>query len=166
MRFNSIRKCAWTAAAVLTLAGLMSAPAFASSTTATTFAVTATVNAACTVSATSLPFGTYSGTALKVNSSVTVTCSNSTAYSIGLNAGTTTGATTTNRLMAGPSGATLPYSLYSDTSYSVNWGNTTNAVTGTGNGAAQTLTVYGEIPAGQFPTPGSYSDTVTATVTY
>jgi len=28
------------------------------------------------------------------------------------------------------------------------------------------LTVYGQIPGGQFVTPGAYVDTITATVTY
>jgi spore coat protein U-like protein len=42
----------------------------------------------------------------------------------------------------------------------------TDTVPLTGNGAAQVETVYGQIPAGQFVAPGSYSDTITATVTY
>ena len=32
--------------------------------------------------------------------------------------------------------------------------------------AAQLITVYGQVAAGQSPTPGSYSDTITATVNY
>jgi spore coat protein U-like protein len=39
-------------------------------------------------------------------------------------------------------------------------------VSGTGNGNAQTLTVYGQLPAGQYVTPGAYADTITATITY
>jgi len=39
-------------------------------------------------------------------------------------------------------------------------------VAGTGTGAAQNLTVYGRIPASQFPGAGSYSDTVVVTLTY
>jgi spore coat protein U-like protein len=39
-------------------------------------------------------------------------------------------------------------------------------VTGTGNGAIQALTVYGQTPAGQYVSPGSYTDTITATITY
>lgn len=49
----------------------------------------------------------------------------------------------------------------------INWGNTAGTmVGGTGNGSAQTLTVYGEVPAGQAVTPGAYVDTITATITY
>jgi spore coat protein U-like protein len=36
----------------------------------------------------------------------------------------------------------------------------------TGSGTAQTLTVYGQVPAGQFVTPGNYADTITVTLTY
>jgi spore coat protein U-like protein len=62
----------------------------------------------------------------------------------------------------------LNYGLFSDAAWTTNWGNTsgTNWVTGTGNGAAQPLTVYGQIPAAQYVTPGSYSDTITVSVTY
>ena len=47
---------------------------------------------------------------------------------------------------------TLGYGLYSDATWTTNWGNTaaTNWVSGTGTGAAQALTVYGQIPAGQY----------------
>ncbi|MFI5309274.1 MAG: spore coat protein U domain-containing protein [Polyangiales bacterium] len=36
----------------------------------------------------------------------------------------------------------------------------------TGNGAAQALTVYGRIPAGQGVASGAYTDSVLATVNY
>jgi spore coat protein U-like protein len=70
--------------------------------------------------------------------------------------------------MTGPGSALLGYSLFSDSARTVNWGQTvgTDTVTGTGNGTAQALTVYGDVPAGQYLAPGSYSDTITATVTY
>ncbi len=64
--------------------------------------------------------------------------------------------------------ALLNYGLYSNGTWTTNWGNTsgTNWVSGTGNGAAQNITVYGQIPAGQYVTPGSYADTIAVTVTY
>jgi spore coat protein U-like protein len=48
------------------------------------------------------------------------------------------------------------------------WGITigTDTVSATGNGAAQTHTVYGRVPAQTTPAPATYSDTVTVTVTY
>jgi spore coat protein U-like protein len=63
---------------------------------------------------------------------------------------------------------TLTYSLYQDSGHATVWGNTigTNTVTGTGTGIAQTLTVYGQIPATQYAAPGAYTDTVNVTLTY
>jgi spore coat protein U-like protein len=99
---------------------------------------------------------------------VSVTCSNGTSYNVGLNAGTASGATVTTRAMSGPGSATLNYSLYQDSSHSTNWGNSvgTDTVLGTAIGAVQTLTIYGQVPANQYPAAGSYSDTITATITY
>jgi spore coat protein U-like protein len=39
-------------------------------------------------------------------------------------------------------------------------------VTGTGTGVAQPLTIYGTEPANQYVTPGAFTDTITAAVTY
>ena len=141
----------------------------ASATTATTsFSVTATVQATCLISGNNLAFGTYTGSAIAVSTNLSVTCTNGTTYNVGLNAGTASGATVTARAMTGPASATLNYGLYQDSGHVTNWGNTvgTDTKSGTGNGSAQTLTVYGQLAASQYPTPGSYSDTITATITY
>jgi spore coat protein U-like protein len=142
-------------------------PARAATATAT-FAVTATVQATCLISATPLPFGTYSGTQTDASSTITATCSNTTPYSIGLGVGGALGASVTARKMTGPTGTLLTYSLSRDSARTLNWGNTVNTdtVAGTGTGAAQAITVYGRIPAGQFVTAGAYTDTITATVTF
>ena len=97
-----------------------------------------------------------------------VTCTNGTTYNVGLNAGTVTGATVTTRAMTGPASATLSYALYQDSGHATNWRNTvgTDTKSGIGNGSAQTLTVYGQLAASQYPTPGAYTDTITATITY
>lgn len=133
----------------------------------TTFGVSATVLKDCIVSATALGFGNYTGAVNTANSTVTVTCTNSTTYTVGLGAGLATGATVTTRQMQNGA-ALLNYGLYSNTGLTTNWGNTslTNWVSGTGNGAAQALTVYGQIPAAQYVAPGSYTDTIAVTVTY
>ena len=130
--------------------------------------MTATVQATCLVSATPLAFGTYTGTQATSSSTVSVTCTNTTPYNVGLNAGGTTGATVSSRSMIGPGSALLGYSLFSDSARTSNWGQTigTDTVTGTGNGSAQALTVYGQVAAGQYVAPGAYADTITATVTY
>ena len=137
------------------------------STTTATIAVTATVFSACTITANALPFGTYSNGVNNATTTVTPTCTLATPYTVGLDAGTGTGATVAARkLTLGAN--TLTYTLYSDSARTVLWGNTigTNTVAGTGTGVFQTLTVYGQIPASQNVQPGNYTDTVTATLTY
>jgi spore coat protein U-like protein len=125
----------------------------------------ATVVAGCGISATSLAFPNYSGSAVQSTSTVTVTCTDTTPYTVGLNAGTWGASVTTRKMKNGA--AFLNYALYSDSSRTVNWGNTAGSwVSGTGNGSPQGLTVYGQVAAGQHVAPASYTDTITATVTY
>ena len=143
--------------------------AYAASTT-TTFAVQATITATCTInSASTLNFGTVGVLAGNTDqtSTIQVTCTNTTPYNIGLNAGTGTGATVAVRKMT--SGAnTVNYSLYSNSGRTTVWGNTigTDTQAATGNGSAQSYTVYGRVPAQATPAPGTYTDTITVTLTY
>jgi spore coat protein U-like protein len=136
--------------------------------TTTSFSVSAAVLSACSISATNLAFGTYSGSLINSTSTISVTCTISVPYNVGLNAGTATGATVTNRSMTGPSSTLLGYKLLSNSARTINWGNTvgTDTVAGTGTGTQQSLTVYGQLPANQLVLPGSYADTITATITY
>ena len=163
MKKSIITSAILAAAGVLTL-GLT---ANAATTTTATFAVTANVQANCTIAAAPLAFGNYTGAVNNATSTITATCTNTTPYNVGLDAGTSTGATVTTRKMVNGSN-TLGYSLFRDAAQTLNWGNTvgTDTLTGTGNGSSQSLTVYGQIPAAQFVTPGAYSDTITATLTY
>ena len=154
---------------VLLLSSITGLPkATQAATATTTFQVTATVQATCLISATNLAFGTYTGVVASSTSTITVTCTNTSPYNVGLNPGTAPGATVTTRKMTGPGAALLAYALYQDAGHTINWGQTvgTDTEAGTGNGSAQTLTVYGLLGAGQFPAPGAYVDTITATVTY
>ncbi len=153
-------------------AALVAMPAVAIAATATTtFQVTATVISVCTVSATDLAFGNYDASAGVPNdntSTVSVTCSNGSPYTVALDAGTGTGATVAVRRMSN-GGNTLNYSMYTTAGRTTVWGDGTGGTStqpGTGNGAGQNFTVYGRIPTGQFVTAGNYADTVTATVTY
>ena len=132
------------------------------------FAVKASMLAHCILSASPLVFGSYTGVVNNATTSIDVTCTNQTSYTVGLNQGKSSGATVTKRAMTGPAGSLLKYGLYSDSGHTRNWGNTaaTNWVSGAGAGSKQSLTVYGQIPAGQFPRPGSYSDTIIAKITY
>jgi spore coat protein U-like protein len=123
-----------------------------------------------TVAPTTLDFGTGVGL-LNANidqtSTITVTCSNSTGYNIGLGAGTAPGATVTTRSMVNGA-ALVNYRLYRDSGRTQNWGQTvgTDTVAGTGNGTAQSISVYGRVPVQTTPAAGTYTDTVAVTVTY
>ncbi|HEX3430829.1 MAG TPA: spore coat U domain-containing protein [Rhizomicrobium sp.] len=158
---------ACTAAAIGALLGL-GAPASAGTTT-TNFTVNATVVAACVASASNMGFGNYtasSATPDDANSTVTVTCTNNDAYTIALNGGDS-GHVAARAMENGLN--TLAYGVYTSSGYSTIWGDGTNGtstVAGTGNGAAQNYTAYGQIPVAEYSTAGSYSDTLTATVTF
>jgi spore coat protein U-like protein len=147
------------------------APALAAEATGS-FDVSATVGDSCSVSAADLAFGNVdplSATATTATAAIDVTCSNGTSYDVGLDAGGAAGATVTSRAMGDGDSNTLNYALYTDAARTNNWGNTvgTDTVSGTGNGSAQTQTVYGEIPGSQSGVPtGTYSDTINLTVTY
>lgn len=167
MKHLTALKSAMSAAALGCLAlAVASVPAAAATTATTTFLVSATVETSCTVSAAPLAFGTYDGTALnKSSGGITVTCTDGTPYTIGLDEGLNGGSGNTRYMINGTN--TLAYQLFSDTNYSVPWGNTSNTVASTGTGTAQTpFIVYGTIPAGEAVVPGTYQDTITATITY
>jgi spore coat protein U-like protein len=154
------------ALAVLALAG----PAAEAAVATGTFTSTITVQASCQVASTNtLDFGTQNllSANVDVQANFTVQCTNTTPYNIGLNAGSTAGGTVATRLMTSGA-ATIAYTMYSDAARTVNWGNTlvTDTVSGTGNGSAQVLTVYGRVPAQATPAPASYNDTVTVTINY
>src|SRR3954453_9291316 len=125
--------------------------------TTTTFAVQATITATCTInSASTLNFGNQGILAANVDqsSTVQVTCTNTTPYNIGLDAGTGSGATVATRKMTS-GGATVNYSLYSDSAHTTVWGTTigTDTVAATGNGTGQSYTVYGRVPPQTTPAP-------------
>lgn len=136
--------------------------------TTISFAVVALVQATCTISATPLAFGNYIGTQNDAAGTLTITCTNTTPYNVGLSAGTAPGGTVKTRAMTGPGGQLLNYAIFQESARSLNWGNTvgTDTVTGQGTGHAGGISLYGRIPAGQHIRPGSYADTVIATITY
>lgn len=151
------------------LAALMPAAADAGTAT-TTMPVSMTITAGCTVTATSVAFGTQStlSSAVTASGTLSVTCTNTTPYVVGLDQGSGTGATTAVRKMTGPSSATISYGLYQNSALTTNFGNTngTDTLAGTGTGGGQTITVYGKVPAQTSPAPGSYADVINVVVTY
>lgn len=125
---------------------------------------------ACSVSATNLQFGTIDplvATDHDSTSTITVTCSGilSTAYTVSLSTGS---GTYSQRQMS--SGANiLDYNLYTDSARTDIWGDgtgSTSAVSGSANETGTDHTVYGRSPHQPAALPGSYSDSITVTVTY
>ncbi|CUJ04503.1 Uncharacterized secreted protein [Achromobacter xylosoxidans] len=141
--------------------------------TTANMAVTLTITANCTIGANNLSFGSHGvlNTALNNTTTVNVTCTNTTPYTVGLSAGTGTGSTFATRYMQGTTTgnttSVVSYQLYQPApNQTVVWGDTGTAdrVGGTGNGSSQALTVNGTVPAQTTPAPDTYSSTVTATV--
>jgi spore coat protein U-like protein len=142
----------------------------ANATTASgSFQVSLTIQATCTVQSTAtLAFGTQTAiaSALNTTSAIGVVCTNATPYTIGLSAGTGTGATVAARILTSGSN-TIPYSIYQDSGHLTVWGVTGAAAeSATGTGAVQTYTAYGQIAPVAAPVAGVYADTVAVTVTY
>ena len=130
--------------------------------------VNATVTNNCTISTAALNFNSFaSGSAATGSTSISVTCTASAAYRVTLGPGTAPGATTSTRKMTSGSN-TLSYGLYQDSNHQTNWGNAASSddVGGTGSGAAQSLTVYGLVPANYTSPAGVYTDTVAAIVNF
>lgn len=147
---------------------LMTPFAAQSATDSTTFAVTATVLSTCGVAASPLAFGNYAMTQTDATTSLAVTCTNGTTYTVSLGVGAGSGASVASRKLTGPSSQTLNYSLYQDFARTTVWGHTigTDTVGGTGSGVAQTWSIYGRIPGAQGAGAGAYTDTITVTLTY
>lgn len=143
------------------------------------FKVTLTILGACSIVANDLDFGTNTGaitTAIDAQSSLLVTCTNGTPYSVGLGNGVGTGATASVRKMTNASDSSIVnYTLYTAAARTNIWdnncttlpGTSASCVSGTGNGSQQTLQVFGRVAASQpNVTVGSYVDTVIATLTF
>ncbi len=124
-----------------------------------------------------LAFGNYnpsSSTSSTTDISVTATVTGigilvDVSYTIGLSAGS--GGSIAARVLNGP-GTPLAYNLYTTNAYTTVWGASSRSDSFSllasvgGTSLTRSYTVYGRIPAAQYVTAGSYSNTNTATVTY
>jgi spore coat protein U-like protein len=169
-----------TRALVTGAASLWASAPLPAGTATGSFTVTATVQAVCLMSAGAINFGTYipgNGTTLTASSNISIQCSSGTvAPTLALNSGSS-GGTMAERLMLGPGGAKLQYNLYTSSSYGTVFGDGTGGsatvpvTIGTSSFTTPVqVTVYGQFldsAANRLAaTSGSYSDTVTATLTY
>ncbi len=143
----------------------------ASSPNAFPFTVSATVPSRCQAyTTTDLDFGSVPATItgnLDQTSTIGMTCTGRTAWQVGLDNGLNASGNV-RRMRLGSTGNYVTYELYRNSARTLRWGNTlnTDTATGTGTGNPQALSVYGRVPAPQTPAAGSYSDTVTVTITY
>lgn len=139
-----------------------------------TFQVGATILVACNVTGSTLTFGgsidpLQTPGPVDAATSLNVTCTKTTPYSVALSAGANAGNASAfgSRVMKSGNN-NLPYQLYLDAGRTQVWGdgNSSGVYTGTGTGSQQQLTVYGRLPSLNGIVPGNYSDTVTLTITY
>jgi spore coat protein U-like protein len=170
MSSSKFTRFALSAVVAAVLPALSSAAVYSNGSKTASFDVTMKIVADCTIAANGFDFGQSQGvlaTAVSTTSNISVTCTNTTPYNVGLNAGTGTGSNGTTRYMSGTGANTgsIRFNLYQSAG-ATPWGNSqgTDTMAGTGNGAVQTLTVYGEIPAQATPAPDAYKSTITATV--
>lgn len=153
-------------ACVLVLMALVAGGAVFAADVTTSMDVSAELQSSATVSTTSLDFGTWSigDGDLEAEATITVTATTATGYGITLGNGSYYADSSRN---VANGAARIAYDIYSDDLKTALWIGVT-AVTGTGDGTAQTHTAYGTLHNAAVPgtATGSYTDTVVVTVTY
>jgi spore coat protein U-like protein len=129
-------------------------------------------SAASTVAANNLDFGTYvpgATIALAGTTTINVFCSTGTLYSVAANVGSTGGLFSGRVLASGLN--LLAYNIYTSAAHLTIWGDgtqLTGIISGIGLGLLtnSSNTVYGLIPIAQDLPAGTYTSTVTVTVSY
>jgi spore coat protein U-like protein len=166
--------------AILTLSGLCFAPTAQAFTNTGNMVVSATIESACSVSASSLAFGVVlPGVVKETDAVVTAVCTSGTTYTLdlgdGLNHITTGGTGGQYRRQMAAATNRLPYVVYIDATRATqidataSLAATNNLLTSTvGNGVAQPVTIYGRVVGAESTgkTPGSYDDTVVLTIAF
>lgn len=132
--------------------------------------ISATVIADCSITTSNIAFGNQGllNTALTANGAISVQCTNGSPYTIALDKGTTSGATLLDRQLKSGSNV-VHYQLYSDSARTTVWGDGTSGAPTlgkTGTGGIQSWPVYARIPVQTTPATGTYTDTITATVSF
>lgn len=138
------------------------------------FTARSRIQAACTVAANDMAFGTHSQLSAAVNAatSLGVSCTATTPYTVRLDGGTTANDIADRRMGlngTGPAAQGVAYQLRHTSPNGPLWGDGTSGtstLSGTGTGGSQTIPVYGRVLPQAVPLPGQYEDTVTVTVQY
>lgn len=135
------------------------------------FTSTASVDPNCQITTVNnLQFSAQSGlidSASDTSTTIGILCTGRTAWNVGLDNGNHVG-TSNRRMRQSTADVFVDYDLYRDAARSQVWGNTigSNTSAGSGTGNVQSLTIYGRVLAPQSVPAGSYSDTITITLTY
>ena len=127
-----------------------------------------TALASCTTSATTLAFGNVTFSTVNSTSTVTVNCTRSASFTVTLSTGN--GGSFSPRQMSSGTNH-LNYNIYADSARTQIWGSgASGTVANSGStpngGGTVNFTAYGQVPAQSSAAPGSYTDTITVTVTY
>lgn len=134
--------------------------------------VSVTITPACTVSTSAVSFPNYPGGSVNANGSITVNCVAGTAYSVGLDGGSYRNGTTRKMGDGNSLVGAVSYALYKDAARTIEFGDGASQPGGqltgqVGNGANQTIAVYGQLqPGATLPPAGRYTDFVSVIVTY
>lgn len=132
------------------------------------FKAQATIINDCLITVSPVNFGVNGAllSPVRATSSLSVQCTNGNAYQIALNGGTVSGSPAARHMRKGASPETVSYKLSASLDGD-SWGDGSAGAppyTGVGNGSVQTITVFGVVPVQPTPSPGQYSDRVTATI--
>lgn len=162
-------------AAMLCVAALLPAGAYAQSPQTANLTVTASVSANCRLTAGALPFGAYdpvvtnAATDLNGSGTFTVACTRN-APGVWIGLGNGLNYTTTRRMRIGATAEYLDYALYQDAAFTTPWLNVIPPGGGVSYSPASrapfTMTVYGRVPGAQDVAVGSYTDTVVISVNF
>lgn len=161
-----------TAAALMGVAAL---PVHADTAT-TNFNVKITIAKGCSLASTApadINLGSYASSAdyntVQGNTTISVTCSKTTPYTVALTPTNVTSTTGTGVMKSAVSTNTdtVSYQLTKSATKTDIWGNSgTNLYSGIGTGTAQTLTAYANPTSTLNVTPDTYTDKVTVLLTY
>ncbi|HTK29299.1 MAG TPA: spore coat U domain-containing protein [Vicinamibacterales bacterium] len=152
---------------------LAAATAVEAGSASTSLALSASVASNCTIASSAVSFGTYDPVVGNVSSnldgtgSVTVACTKGATATIALNLGANASGST--RRLGDGSGNFLTYEIYQDSSRVTVWSNSGGGLltpAAAPSAAPRSFTAYGRVASGQDVPPGSYTDSVTATVNF
>ena len=148
----------------VSLAGLtaLAGPVLAQSTD--TLTVLANVGGECTVTGATLDFGSYTGVTKDVEVPISFQCNAPTNIAISMDGGTT-GDPNGRQMFNEGNTSQILYELWQNAGRTELWGVFPEDSADFINASAGTPTVFGRLPAGQTPLPGSYSDSVLITLT-